>query len=96
MDFDYDVLYQESWTIPHAYAMSYLQFQTKDELDATNGHSEVNFATCKAISLNERKAEHLPYPLIQTVMKCISGKWPDISQQETLFKKSGKLPNCRE
>ena len=88
--FSYDNVYQESREYPHADAMSCLQFQTDigNELGAKNVYSEVNFATCKTISLNDFKPEYLTYPLIPTVIKrIISGKWLDYSQPELPLKK---------
>ena len=71
MAFDYDFVYQNCRTIPYADAMSCLQNQINDadELQATNVYKEVNFATCKAISIIELEVESLTYPMIQTVMK---------------------------
>ena len=88
-------LYQEGRKNPLADAMSRLQFQSNeaDELEATNGYSEINFATCKAISINDFKAEYSTHPLTQTViMRAISGKWSDCSLQEMPSKELADFP----
>ena len=98
---DYDVVYQESRKIAHADVMSSLQCQTNeaDELESTKHYSEVNFATCKSISINDLKDNYLTYPLIlELVKRIISGNWSDCSLQEMPFKnqKTGIFPNYRE
>ena len=97
IDFDFDVVCQESRKNPHTVSISLLQVENKedDELEATIVYNEVNSAACKSKSLDELKMENLVYhSLIQTAIKrIISIKRSDCCQQELTFKKLAHFEN---